>query len=260
MVSTACDLPIDSSSLEGPVVLGSSPADGAENVERLADFVVRFDRRLQPNSVIRGAVRVESGPQRLFLSMRVDPLGERLIAREWAGRALEANTLYRLEVEGVRDLDGFELAQPYQGTFRTGDALGEPGQERLASWAEVEPILASCATAGCHGAEEPAEGLDLSSAAAVARTAVGVPARQVMAGGARGSSQPLRGLTGMPLVDVLAGGGRPANSYLLYKMLDDPHILGDPMPPAAALDPSAAPSAEELAVISAWILAGAPTE
>jgi mono/diheme cytochrome c family protein len=52
---------------------------------------------------------------------------------------------------------------------------------------------------------------------------------------------------------VTAGRGEPASSYLMYKVLADDHIRGEPMPPSGPrLD------AEELELLASWIRSGAP--
>jgi hypothetical protein len=96
-------------------------------------------------------------------------------------------------------------------------------------------------------------GLDLSSRAGIERTAIGVRASK-LAGttgdeGARGALQ----LAGMNIIDVVAGRGSPATSYLVYKVLGDPHVLGERMPEGRP------PLSEaELRMLSTWIAQGAP--
>lgn len=215
-----------------------------------------------PRTVHRGTVRVESGPQRFFLAVRFDPVDRAIVAEPFDVAALEPNVVYRLKVEGVRDLDDRVIDEPFVATFRTGEELGAIDARPEAGWAAVEPIFTGrCAGVGCHGPGPAPLGLDLSSAEAVRRTAIGVLSKQLPSGttGAEGGSGALA-LAGLPIVDVVAGSGRPATSYLLYKVLGDPHAFGDPMPPTQLLDPAFALSAEELRTLADWILAGAPTE
>ncbi|MCC6875974.1 MAG: Ig-like domain-containing protein [Sandaracinaceae bacterium] len=247
-LAPACDVPFEAAS-SGPVAVGSEPAQGQRDVDRAASLRVFFDRRILPREAERAQVRLVSGERSSFLFVWVDPLEAALVVRPSV--ALDPDVQWRLQVEGLRDLDGVEMAEPWEVAFQTGaGAVGDPVPPPL-SFADVAPVLASCTGESCHGGPSPALGLDLSSAAAVGRTAVGVPARLSQSGG------PGRlGLEGLPRVDVVAGVGRPATSFLLYKVLGDPHVTGDPMPPppAAPLSPAA------LATLAAWIAAGAPTD
>lgn len=224
-------------------------------------FQVWFDRRLAPDTVHRGSVRVESGGVPLLLSMHVDPIESSIVAVPLAGGALEPNVLYRLTVADVRSLEGIPLEEPVTITFSTGTEEGEAPAPEKPTFASVEGIFgAHCVGHGCHGPDAPALGLDLSSAEGVRRTAIGQPAEQTRVGAAGAEGVTVgRGLAGMPRIDVLAATGRPARSYLLYKMLGDPLILGDPMPRLGAGD-AASLDEEDLRAIGAWILGGAPTD
>jgi hypothetical protein len=101
-------------------------------------------------------------------------------------------------------------------------------------------------------------GLDLSSAGGVRATAIAVASRELAdapsaAGATRG------GLGGMPRIAAYGTTGSPETSYLVYKLLGDPHIVGDRMPPpgdagVGGLDASA------IERIARWISGGAPTE
>jgi hypothetical protein len=226
------------------MLLESVPAEG-ETVARDTDFRVRFDRRLSPSTVHRGTVFVRSGPETRFLSVRFDPVRSEIVATDFGTGVLQPNVEYELEVDGVRDLDGHEVS-PVLIRFFTEDRL-DPPSIRPVSFARVTEIFAAHCTA-CHWAERADAGLDLASVDGIERTALGVPARQT--GGTEHTA--VRGLGGMDIVDVVAGGGRPSTSYLIYKMLDDEHILGEVMPPAGAL-----PLAD-VEAIADWIAGGAP--
>lgn len=195
-----------------------------------------------------------------FLSVRFDPVDRVVVATPFFEQPLVANVVWRLEVDGLRDLDDRSMDEPHVATFRTGDELGPPYDPPRATWGEVAPLLERSCTGGtCHGPGEAALGLDLSSPEGVRGTAVGVPSRQLPGGtagaeGARGAVS----LAALPIVDVVAGGGRPASSYLLYKLLAPPQILGDPMPPPDGGHPPLTHA--EVQLVSAWVLAGAPTE
>ena len=207
-----------------------------------------FDRPLAPRTVSRAVVELRSGPQQRFLSVRYDPVERALVARDFSDVPLEPRVEYELRVEGVRDLDGLEVA-PFVARFTTGDTLGEPPTFGTTAWSEVAPIFVTrCADEGCHGGASPALGLDLSTAESVRATAIGVPS---VAGSVGGFGD--RGLAGLPRIDVIAGIGRPDTSRLVYEILRDPRV-GEPMPPDDAL------SDDEVRAIADWILGGARTE
>lgn len=207
---------------------------------------MRYERRLAPWTVHRGTVRVGSGGASAFLSVGYDPVRLEIVARPF-DRPLIANVDYTIFVEGARDLDGV-LVEPFEAQFSTGDELGEPAVWGTTRWADIEPIVMD-ACADCHDADDPI-GLDLSSPEGWESTAFGVPAIQT---GGR-EAFPERGLGGLPRVDLIAGGGRPATSYLVYKLLDDPHVIGARMPPEEPL------SVAEIAAIADWITGGARFE
>jgi hypothetical protein len=101
-------------------------------------------------------------------------------------------------------------------------------------------IIHRCGSAKCHGGEKPKEGLDLSSVAALKATAIGKDAEQA------------------PLKRIVPGD--PEASYLFLKITkfrrpDDKRLKWRNMPsgPKTLED-------DEIALIEAWIKAGAKTE
>jgi hypothetical protein len=242
-------------------VLATSPGDGAVDVPRRMPLRIEVDRPLLPRTVSRATVRIESGVSRPFLSVRFDLVDQVIVATTFTTSPLEPSVVYRLTIEGVRDLDDRELPEPFSMAFRTGTEPGEPLAPRGAAWADVEPIFErSCADTACHGPGAAVLGLDLSSAEAVRNTAIGRPSLQFPS--ATSSSEGSGGtlaLAGLRIIDVLAGSGRPELSYLLYKMIGDPHALGEPMPPPGDRDHPPLTD-EELRLVADWILAGAPTD
>jgi hypothetical protein len=162
-------------------------------------------------------------------------------------------------IELVRDHQGRAVSPAHTIRFETGSDVGTAPMPRLVSFAEVEPIFtARCATAGCHGAEAPALGLDLSSAEGIERTAIGVTSRELPSGttGAEGGRGAVA-FAAMPIVDRVGEGGYPETSYLLYKILGTDGIFGERMPamggPGPLLDDA------ETRLVADWILSGAPT-
>lgn len=250
-----CDIPADREPTSGPAVLASDPADGEIGVERSGAYTVWFDRPVLPRDVHRGRVLLASGGRGVFLSPVFDPVegSLRLIN---LGSPLDPEVRYRLRVSGMRDLDGFTMAEPYEITFDTGTAVREATPDEV-RYADVEPILATCAAAGCHRPPDAVLGLDLSSPAGIRATALNVVAQQSRVGTqADAPYRSVTGLRGLARVDVTGGVGRPSRSYLLYKVLGDPHVIGDRMPPA----PAPALDAAALSLLSRWIFAGAPTD
>lgn len=256
-LALGCDLPPEPPLADGPRVVASDPQAGDQEVDRAVTLRVFFDRPLLPRDVHRGTVSVRSGERSAYLAARFDPI-DRVIVIENLGEPLDPSVVWRVRVEGVRDLDRRAMREPWEIAFRTGDdATGEP-EPPPPRFADVSPILSErCAERGCHGGDAPALGLDLSSPEGVRRTAIGVPAEQARVGvqddrAWHGSST----LSGLARVDVAGGVGRPAFSYLVYKLLGDPHALGDRMPPS-----DRGPLADaELRLLARWILVGAPTD
>lgn len=259
-----CDIspPPHGGSPDGPRVIRSSPADGDDEVARRRRFRLWFDRRLAPRSVHRGRVQVESGPHQPFLSLSVDPVDKAVVATPVGGVMLEPRVRYRLVARDLRDLRGHAMEEEFTATFRTGEETGTLSAGPQPPWAEIRSFFrAECGgEGGCHAPDTPALGLVLTTGAGVRRTALGVPSEQTKVGAARrNSGAQARGLTGMPIVDVLGGAGHPGSSYLVYKMLADPRILGDPMPPARGDTPSDPDRTEQARRVVDWIRAGAPT-
>lgn len=202
-------------------------------------------------------MRVESGTIRHLLTVRFDPVERRIVAWPFYDTPLEPEVRYRLTIEDVRDLDGRALTHSFVARFETGSELGDPHREPEGQWAEVAPLFrARCATAGCHAGPAPILGMDLSSPEAVRATVIGVRSRQLPSAAVDASRGGL-GFGGLSRVEVVGGVGLPEESYLVYKILGDPHVEGDPMPPPSAAAPL---SAAEIDAIARWIRSGAPTE
>lgn len=257
-----CDLPLDRAPESGPSVFASSPSEGEAEVHRLGPFVARFDRRVLPRSVSRATVRLESGVVRPRLSVRYDLLTQSAIAVPFSGDPIAPGVEWRLVIEGVEDLDGRAMEEPYVAHFRSGIELGPGVVEPMPmTFADIEPIFTRrCTGSRCHGPDPPALGLDLSSAIGVRDTAINQPARSFPSGTigpAGGAGAPV--FAGLPLIEVLAGAGHPETSYLVYTVLADPHVVGAPMPPALRDVATAGLTPEELRTLSEWISAGAPT-
>jgi len=223
-------------------VLGTRPEEGETDVDRGVWLTITYDRPLDPRTVGRESVTLSSGPLVPFLEVRFDPVTRTLRARPFGGRPLEPSVRYTLEVSGVRDLDG-ALAKVRAFGFRTGETFSAPPGEGLTTWASVAPIFTTHCVDACHDGGARSAGLDLRTLASTRETTVGVPADQTGGTGAVGRL----GLGGMARIE----GADPARSYLLYKMLADPHVWGEPMPPGGPLARS------DVALVADWILGGA---
>ena len=255
LAAAACDLPPEGEPAAGPRVLATEPADGETGVDRGAEFSVFFDRPVLPRDVHRGHVIVASGVRRALLELRFDPVDRVLRARPAA--PLDPEVRHRLEIEGLRDLDGRPMRERHRVAFDTGPQIGPPRPPpREVGWADVAPIFDGCAANRCHGGERPVLGLDLSSPAGLRRTALGVPAVQVRSGVRERTAPGAAAFVDLPRIDVRGGVGRPARSYLLYKVLGEARVVGERMPPP----PAPRPSAEAVRRLAAWIASGAPTD
>jgi hypothetical protein len=258
---SCCDAPARQGGPGDEWDISSSPADGEPGVSRAGPVYVQLDRRVLPQAVSSDSVKLFSGEVRASVKLFYEPVSRRIVAELSGKTPLYPAVIYELDVKDLIDLDGNRQTEPYQAVFRT--AVSEPEAVPVLpryGWPEVEPIFSSrCAGSGCHGGNAPALDLDLSSAAGVERTAAGAPSRQLSFAalppeGARGALS----LAGLSIIDVQAGYGQPAGSYLIYKVLGDPHILGDGMPPPGA--GVSGLTKTELKTVSYWIRSGAPVE
>lgn len=247
LIIAACDLP-PSSSGAGPRVVRIVPDPSGEALDRSVTLRIELDRRVAPGSVPQGAVEITSGDVYVWVDLVIDVVRPALLVTPTS--PLDPDVDYRLVVHALRDLDGHVSSDTAPVTFHTSGA-STPSAPPAPTYADVAPTLERlCAGGGCHvGASAPL-GLDLSSAAAVRATALGVSAREVAPSlpGSLGA-EVTAALLGMPRIDRRSA----ARSYLLYTMLDDPHIAGAPMPPAGE-----GPSELELERLEDWIQAGAP--
>ena len=125
-------------------------------------------------------------------------------------------------------------AGPSGGDPDGGSPDGGGGQAVTLARLSDEIFTPRCATSGCHAGNNPAANLPLG-AREIAAAIVDVPS------------------AAKPDYKLVAPGD-PVNSYLLMKMRGDEGIAGDRMPPARALE------AEQIALVEAWVEAGAPVE
>jgi hypothetical protein len=290
--------------------------DGTTQVLTTTPFKIRFDRLLLPGTATRQSICLQPllkkviGPQDctagVFLEPSYDPVRHEVVYRQvpayppLAGGIAYTLTAYvalepadwgfrSVEGTGLPELARFDLGVQDDGghpaPFDTGPvgdhfcAAPDPGCTGGACARSVSAIFGGCSLSSCHGGAQPAEGLDLSSAAGLTATALGRAAHGTQTGEhARDPDEtPARFGRAMPIIDPRS----PGNSYLLYKLIANPRtplevpfpgpageeppevrrirttiIAGLPMPPSNA--PTAALHEGEAEWISEWILAGAP--
>ncbi|MCL2822594.1 MAG: hypothetical protein FWD57_01260 [Polyangiaceae bacterium] len=299
-----------------PTVIETSPKpqDSAFPLERA--MRLRFDRYLNPSSVLRQSVLVTPG---IFESdagelvgpvMGFEPVYDpydrivvyQLLARvRWTPATLHLVQLQvprdMYDIVGFRAFDGAPMDEVVSFSFMSGNSVSDPdndtddvlqrvryceeddGSAKLPAVATV--LNASCAKAGCHATPAssssasypPVLGMDLSSPAAVKRTAIRVVARQTMRGSSVSalSSSPPRFGDDMPRLDPTNAG----NSYVVYKLLVNPanHPGGGgqpdvdptdadpaegPDPWLGGLTPIDGPPVDEISRLRSWFVTGEP--
>jgi hypothetical protein len=221
----------------GPHPIGVDPELGAEDV--LIDKVIRIEMsdHIDGRSVKRDGFKLYSGPLNLWVMSYYDPVRGRLSV--WPSASMWKNATWVLEIEpGLAGLDGL-LVEPVVVTeFRTGEQSGDNQPFPVLDYAQhVKPIFdARCAS--CHN-DDGVAGISLSSAESVASTTLGAPS------------------TGWPEWNRITA-SRPGESYLIYKIIGDERISGQPMPRSWDEDVPALPlQLEEQEVIADWIASGA---
>lgn len=215
---------------------------------------VRFDRLLAPSSIDRAQLRLTTGGLQAFAGLRYDPI-DRTLSLYPNPNDLRPGLEYVFTVDvGLRGWDGSAMSHPIEVRFRPTVRVAVAPPRDVSLRRELAPLLAArCTGSGCHGGDDPAMGLDLSTPDAIRTTAVGILARE------RGGRAFLETLdprwSTLPRVDpgITAGQGRPEYSYVVYKLLGDGPIWGARMPRGRA-----PLSDEETRLVADWIAAGAP--
>lgn len=246
VLASACDV-APPTSRDGPRLVATSATAGDRGFAELTlgePVSLWFDQPLWPRSINRATVTVQTGGISLTPRLRYEPVQHSV--RVWVDPTeVRTDLEYELAVRaGITAWDGG--VAPAQATFRLRFVSRTPIATRSPSLRdEVAPLLRErCASGSCHGATQPAMGLDLSSAEAIVRTTVGVSSRLWSGSGGGGEFY----WSGMSLVER----GAPGESFLLYKLLGDGPVRGALMPRgAASLDGAS------LQLISDWIADGA---
>src|SRR5262245_33767026 len=97
LVLGGCDAPPDEpATARGPIIVATTPVDGATHVGRRPEIRLELDRIPAPASVNRGTIQLVSGDQTALLSLRVDPIDQAILARLFDPAAtLEPEVDYR---------------------------------------------------------------------------------------------------------------------------------------------------------------------
>jgi len=224
---------------EGPYPLSVDPEDGSAGVFTDKIIRVRFSDHLDERSLRSGRLSLRSGSISLWVRSFYDPVRRDLVV--WSSSTMRKYATWSFGIEeGVRGLDGGEVAAGQVTSFRTGEQIGgEQPFERLNYEDHVRPIFSS-SCASCHGGPgQPIAGLALDDAAGVASTLLGAPAE---------------GWPGWKR----AAPGRPGESYLLYKLIGDERIAGLRMPRSFEGSGFAPPlAAAEQEAVADWLAGGA---
>jgi hypothetical protein len=231
----------DPDSDAGIVFTSIDPPDGAVDVPTDVVFQLGTSAHLDDRTVSGGAFRLHSGSLASWLMAYYDPAGRRVVV--WPSAKLRDGADWVLALEDeIAGRDGGRIAAGPVTGFTTGDGPGglAPFPE-LRYEPDLRPIFeARCAS--CHGGDAPVAGLALDGPSAVTDTALGV------------SSQ------GDPSLDRIKP-GRPGQSYMVYKIIDDGGTAGARMPRSFYADEPAAPlTTAEQQAISDWIAGGAVME
>jgi hypothetical protein len=232
----ACTLETSPPVVQPVQVISTQPPAEATNVSRRGMVTFFFDAPLHPGNIVQNAIIVTSGELSQPGFTSYDPSARALIYRP-EGR-YRRNLRYRARLaEGLRGLRHREQVEEFSFAFWVGeDDVAGPLPSVGALSEELATVLTSnCGYGGCHGPPTPAAGLDVSHPAALAATAVGQQSWQWWGW------------------DRIAPGSA-GWSYLVYKIIGEDSVLGDPMPPVGLL------SAAQQERIVQWINGGAKVD
>ncbi|MBN2718290.1 MAG: Ig-like domain-containing protein [Deltaproteobacteria bacterium] len=218
-------------------VVSVYPAMNATDIPIDAPMRIRFNKHLDAGYFSTSAIDLRSGNSSKWTMSYYDPLRMELVI--WTSSSMLPNTVWGLRLdEDVRALDGSWLRAQQLTLFRTGsEKQYVPVYAQKTYFSDVKPIFDThCVSCHSNGAFA---NLDLASVPDLVRTAINVPSAH------------------WPDMVQIAP-DRPGNSYLVYKLVDNPYISGRVMP--RALDdgePATTLSPKEKRTIMDWILSGA---
>jgi mono/diheme cytochrome c family protein len=210
------------------------PEDQARDVPISVVPGVVFDVPLDPNTIDPDAFRLWSGELRPGGALVYSMVDRSLTFTP--GVTLRARLAYVARLaSSVRGIDGSVPAEPVEILFFTGsDDRGRPAAPPEPTFAEDILPLFEAHCASCHGGERPAAGLPLAASADVRSAAV------------RDSGEWLGWAVVAP--------GSPERSYLMYKVVGAPGLVGGRMPPDGTL------AYDERKNLERWITLGARSE
>jgi hypothetical protein len=202
---------------------------------------LRFDRYLLPKTANRQAISVYTGTlaNGSFLTPRYDVLERVVTYRPAFGSQFVPGVVYQVKIvlpkddpsgAGFRAFDGAELEpgpMELSFSFRTSRKARPPQPAGASPTCDgAVRVLTEAGCADCHaGKRDSPFGLSLGSTDGLRDTAIGQVAHQASNWAIPGSAvadAPRFG-TGMALIDA----GDPAASYLVYKLLENPHNFAE---------------------------------
>lgn len=191
-----------------------------------------FEVPLDPSTLGPDTLRLRSGELRPGGTVGYSLVERRL----WFSPSVSLRSTLAYELvlaEGVKGLDGSTPRTLVPAVFVTGNTdegrLPAPPDPSFDD--DVAPLLET-RCAACHGDTRPSAGLTLW------------PAERLPEAFARPSTE----WVGWRVIAV----GSPERSYLLYKVTGSPGLVGERMPPGAAL------TRDQAAALERWVALGAP--
>ena len=216
------------------LVLSTVPEDQARDVPISVVPRVVFDVPLDPHTIDPDAFRLSSGELRPGGTLVYSVIDRSLTFTP--GVTLRTRLAYVARLaDDVRGIDGSAPDEPVEILFFTGlDDRGQPPERPDPTFAEDIRPLFEGRCASCHGGERPAADLRL----AVDDDLVAAATRD---------SNEWRGWS-------LVAPGSPERSYLMYKVVGAPGLVGGRMPPDGTL------GYDERKNLERWITLGARSE
>jgi hypothetical protein len=222
----------------GPSPMSVVPESGATDVPIDAVIRVEFDDHVDGHSISQARFDLYSGTVDLWVMASYDPVRGEL--RVWPSAQMRKRALWLLELkQGLTGLGG-ELVPPGKVTeFETGEQATGEDPYPLRNWeTHVAPIFESRCVS-CHGGASPLAGLRLDTREGISQTLLGAESD-----GWDGWRRAIP--------------ARPGQSYLLYKLIGDPRIAGEPMPRGLDGEETAPLAESDRRAVSDWISSGAP--
>jgi hypothetical protein len=228
-VAAGCDAgPATNASLGigPPVHVISANISASMQLPANGTIELAFDRLLLPESITRQTFVMAITPppipsyDPITRIVSITPLTPLVVGQTYE---LEiASPQSSTDLSGLRAIDGATI-DPSESVidFQVSAPTAQTTLATIDFCTSVLPILGTCSGTMCHGGYLPAEGLELTTGAFVASTAIGRVAHEANTGPMAQPQTP--GLAfgeDMPIIDPGSGGaGDPGDSWLLYKLL-----------------------------------------